>query len=104
MRRPDVLRGQAKGAAQTEIVLAPGGNVAVKELLKRRASPRTGMNTVGDGMDWHSGEHLARSFSVLFGDAVHVRAQAQRKLRHVHRSALARGFLQAGNVLLRLQN
>ena len=72
--------------------------------MKRRASPRPGVHTIGNGVDGHSGEHLARSFSVLLGDAVHVRTQAQRKLRHVHGSALSRGFLQAGDVLLRLQN
>src|SRR5260370_34096882 len=43
MSRPDFLRRQAQRAPQTVIVLAPRGNVAVKELLKRRRSPRPGM-------------------------------------------------------------
>src|SRR5260370_42386179 len=102
MRGPDFLRRQAQRAPQTVVVLAPRWNVAVKELLKRRRSPRAGVNTVGDGLDRYFRKHLARSFAVLFGDAVDVSAQAQRELRHVDGGAAARGFLQARKLLFRL--
>src|SRR5205807_1768195 len=45
MSRPHFLRRQTQCAPQTVIVLAPRGDVTVKELLKRRRSPRTGVDT-----------------------------------------------------------
>src|SRR5213075_1865955 len=104
MRCPNILGGQAESASQTEIVLTPGWNVAVEELLERRACPGTGVNAIGDGFDRHFREHLTRSFAVLLCHSVDVSAQAQRKLGHVHGSSLARRFLQTGNILLRLQD
>src|SRR5215467_4626542 len=104
MCRPDIFRRQAQCAAQTKIVLAPGRNITVKELLERGASPCSRMNTIRDGMDRHFGKHLARSLAMLLGYSIDVGAQIQCQLRHVHRSPAARRVQQARNILLRLQD
>ncbi len=74
MRRPDLLCRQTQRAPQAVVVLAPGRNITVEELLEWCRSPGPGVNTVGDGLDRCSGEHLPRSFAVLLRDAVHVGA------------------------------
>src|SRR5262249_49056615 len=93
-----------QSASQTVVVFAPGRNIAVKELPKRQASPRTCMYTIRDRLDRHFGKHLPRSFTVLFSDSIDVSTHAQRELHHVHGSALACSLLQSKYILVRLQN
>src|SRR5690242_21223736 len=104
MSRPYVFCRQTECASQAVIVLAPRRNVAVKQLLERGAGPRTRMNAICNRLDRHFREHLPRSFAMLLRYAIHIGAQAQRKLRHVERGAASRGFLNARVILLRLKN
>ncbi len=104
MRGPPLFLWQSQRAAQTVIVLTPGRNVAVQSCLERWSGPRRRMHTVSNCFYWNLRKHPARYFSVQFGHAVHVVAHVQRQVRHVHRSAALRGFLQIREIGLRLQH
>src|SRR5882762_3803567 len=93
MRRPDVFRGQAQRTTQAVVVFPPRRNVAVKKLLERGRSPRADVNTIGNRFNGNLREHLARSLSMHFRDAINIRAEAQRKLRHVEGGAASRRLL-----------
>jgi hypothetical protein len=92
---PHLLVGDTEGIAQAEIVLAPSGNVPIKQGLKGRRGPRRRMHAIGDRIDRIVCEHVSGHFPMLFRDTVDVVAEIERQVGHVE-DALATEHLWHG--------
>src|SRR5262249_45753935 len=77
---------------------APGGNVAVENVLQGCAGPSGGMNAIRDGFNVLAWEHAAGNFAVKLGHTIYISTHAQGEMRHVYRRAAAGRFLQIRNI------
>src|SRR5215467_10507415 len=94
MCSPNLFTGKAESASKAVIIFPPGWDVPIEKLLESGCGPGSSMHAVGDCFNQKLWKHAARNFAMLFRDAVDEIAEAQRQMRHVDGSAVARRVVQ----------